>query len=431
MTPTKKLGQNFVHDGNTVRRIVQVAGVQRGETVLEIGPGLGSLTLGLLEAGASVIAVEIDERLAEQLPHTVRLMQPGTTLMVVTDDALRVTELPGEPVRLVANLPYNVSVPVLLHLLEHFPSLTSGIVMVQAEVGHRLAAEPGSKVYGGPSVKAAWDGTWRTAGQVSRMVFWPVPNVDSVLVGFRAGATSPAPRRSVARRSRSSTPRSSSAARCCVRRSRACSAALGGGRADPQPGRRRSAGPRRAADRRGVPAHRPPDTAPSTRERSLHDPTAQYPTGIRWELTGGAVDASRADADETQLARARLAYERRDWAAARAAYARIADRAAIAAEDVDRESRCAWWLGDTAASIAAGEDLVHRLEDAGRDREAAMVALRLGLQWALRGDLAIHAGWYAKARRLLAALPVGPEHRLPAVRHRHAGHGRDGDARRG
>ena len=187
VTPTKKLGQNFVHDGNTVRRIVQIAGVQAGETVLEIGPGLGSLTLGLLEAGASVIAVEIDRRLAEQLPHTVRVMQPGTSLTVVHDDALRVTELPGEPSRLVANLPYNVSVPVLLHLLEHMPSLRSGIVMVQAEVGHRLAADPGSKVYGAPSVKAAWYGTWRTAGQVSRMVFWPVPNVDSVLVGFERG----------------------------------------------------------------------------------------------------------------------------------------------------------------------------------------------------------------------------------------------------
>jgi 16S rRNA (adenine1518-N6/adenine1519-N6)-dimethyltransferase len=184
VTPTKKLGQNFVHDGNTVRHIVQIAGVQPGETVLEVGPGLGSLTLGLLEAGASVIAVEIDRRLAEQLPHTVRLMQPGTSLTVVQDDALRVTELPGEPSRLVANLPYNVSVPVLLHLLEHMPSLRTGIVMVQAEVGHRLAADPGSKVYGAPSVKAAWYGTWRTAGQVSRMVFWPVPNVDSVLVGF-------------------------------------------------------------------------------------------------------------------------------------------------------------------------------------------------------------------------------------------------------
>ncbi|MFE6967310.1 16S rRNA (adenine(1518)-N(6)/adenine(1519)-N(6))-dimethyltransferase RsmA [Agromyces sp. NPDC057679] len=184
VTPTKKLGQNFVHDGNTVRRIVQTAGVERGETVLEIGPGLGSLTLGLLEAGADVIAVEIDKRLAAQLPHTAGIMQPGTSLTVVTEDAMRVTELPGAPVRLVANLPYNISVPVLLHLLEHFDSLRSGIVMVQAEVGYRLAAEPGSKVYGAPSVKAAWYGHWRTAGQVSRMVFWPVPNVDSVLVGF-------------------------------------------------------------------------------------------------------------------------------------------------------------------------------------------------------------------------------------------------------
>jgi 16S rRNA (adenine1518-N6/adenine1519-N6)-dimethyltransferase len=184
VSPTKKLGQNFVHDANTVRRIVQAAGVQSGETVLEVGPGLGSLTLGLLEAGAAVIAIEIDGRLAEQLPHTVRLMQPGTSLTVIHEDALRTTSLPADPVRLVANLPYNVSVPVLLHLLEHVASLNSGIVMVQAEVGYRLAAEPGSKVYGAPSVKAAWYGSWRTAGQVSRLVFWPVPNVDSVLVGF-------------------------------------------------------------------------------------------------------------------------------------------------------------------------------------------------------------------------------------------------------
>jgi 16S rRNA (adenine1518-N6/adenine1519-N6)-dimethyltransferase len=190
VTPTKKLGQNFVHDANTVRRIVQAAGVERGETVLEIGPGLGSLTLGLLEVGADVVAVEIDGRLAEQLPHTARVMQPDRHLTVVHADALRVTTLPGAPTRLVANLPYNVSVPVLLHLLEHVPSLASGIVMVQAEVGHRLAAEPGSKVYGSPSVKAAWYGRWRIAGQVSRMVFWPVPNVDSVLVGFERG---PAP----------------------------------------------------------------------------------------------------------------------------------------------------------------------------------------------------------------------------------------------
>ena len=185
--PTKRLGQNFVHDANTVRRIVQVAGVKRGDEVLEVGPGLGSLTLGLLEAGASVTAVEIDGRLAEQLPRTVELLQPDAPLRVIEADALRITELPAPPVSIVANLPYNVSVPVLLHLLEHFRSLESGLVMVQAEVGHRLAAPPGSKVYGSPSVKAAWYGTLRIAAQVSRQVFWPVPNVDSVLVGFARG----------------------------------------------------------------------------------------------------------------------------------------------------------------------------------------------------------------------------------------------------
>ncbi|MDN4615869.1 16S rRNA (adenine(1518)-N(6)/adenine(1519)-N(6))-dimethyltransferase RsmA [Leifsonia sp. F6_8S_P_1B] len=186
VTPTKKLGQNFVIDANTVRRIVRVAEVEAGDVVVEVGPGLGSLTLGLLEAGARVVAVEIDGRLAEQLPVTVSQLAPdaASRLTVVHRDALAVTELPEQPVRLVANLPYNVSVPVLLHLLEHFPSLRSGVVMVQAEVGHRIAADPGSKVYGAPSVKAAWYGRWRTAGNVSRQIFWPVPNVDSVLVGF-------------------------------------------------------------------------------------------------------------------------------------------------------------------------------------------------------------------------------------------------------
>ncbi|MEO6943357.1 MAG: 16S rRNA (adenine(1518)-N(6)/adenine(1519)-N(6))-dimethyltransferase RsmA [Lacisediminihabitans sp.] len=182
--PTKKLGQNFVIDANTVRRIVRVAGVREGETVVEVGPGLGSLTLGLLEAGASVVAVEIDKRLAAQLPLTVRLMRPDAVLTVVTEDAMKITELPGTPTTLVANLPYNISVPVLLHFLEHFPLITSGLVMVQAEVGQRIAAPPGSKVYGGPSVKAAWYGSWKVAGQVSRQVFWPVPNVDSILVSF-------------------------------------------------------------------------------------------------------------------------------------------------------------------------------------------------------------------------------------------------------
>ncbi len=193
VTPTKKLGQNFVIDANTVRRIVRVAGVERGDSVVEVGPGLGSLTLGLLETGASVIAVEIDGRLARQLPVTVATLAASAAdrLTVVHRDALTVTELGGEPSRLVANLPYNVSVPVLLHFLEHFPSIRTGVVMVQAEVGLRVAAGPGSKVYGAPSVKAAWYGRWRTSGNVSRQVFWPVPNVDSILVAFERHESEP------------------------------------------------------------------------------------------------------------------------------------------------------------------------------------------------------------------------------------------------
>lgn len=184
VTPTKKLGQNFVHDANTVRKIVALAGVTAGDVVLEIGPGLGSLTLGLLEADATVLAVEIDGRLAAKLPDTAATFQPDGRLTVIHSDALEITELPATPTHVVANLPYNVSVPVLLHLLETFPSLRSALVMVQAEVGYRIAAEPGSKVYGVPSIKAAWWGNWSVAGSVSRQVFWPVPNVDSVLVRF-------------------------------------------------------------------------------------------------------------------------------------------------------------------------------------------------------------------------------------------------------
>ena len=187
LQPTKKLGQNFVVDGNTVRKIVRAGKVEQGDHVVEVGPGLGSLTLGLLEVGARVTAIEIDNRLAAQLPLTVEAMHPGAPLEVVAADALRVDGVAGEPTRLVANLPYNVSVPVLLHLLHVVPSLRSALVMVQAEVGHRLAAGPGSRVYGSPSVKAAWYGDWSLAGTISRQVFWPVPNVDSVLVGFRAG----------------------------------------------------------------------------------------------------------------------------------------------------------------------------------------------------------------------------------------------------
>jgi 16S rRNA (adenine1518-N6/adenine1519-N6)-dimethyltransferase len=185
LQPTKKLGQNFVIDANTVRRIVRIAGVTEGMTAVEIGPGLGSLTLGLLETGATVIAVEIDNRLAGQLPHTVAAAGVVSgRLTVVTADAMTVTSLDPVPSVLVANLPYNVSVPVLLHFLEHIPSLRSGVVMVQAEVGQRLAAGPGPKIYGSPSAKAAWYGDFRLAGTVSRQVFWPVPNVDSVLVAF-------------------------------------------------------------------------------------------------------------------------------------------------------------------------------------------------------------------------------------------------------
>lgn len=186
VTPTKKLGQNFVVDANTVRKIVHVGEVSASDRVVEVGPGLGSLTLAILETGACVTAVEIDHRLAERLPVTAAAHGvPEGALTVVDADALRVTELPGEPTVLIANLPYNVSVPVLLHFMETFPALERGVVMVQAEVGERLAAPPGSKVYGAPSVKAAWYGPWRLAGTVSRQVFWPVPNVDSVLVGFR------------------------------------------------------------------------------------------------------------------------------------------------------------------------------------------------------------------------------------------------------
>lgn len=191
VTPTKKLGQNFVVDANTVRKIVHAARVQPGERVVEIGPGLGSLTLAILEAGARVTAVEIDHRLAAHLPVTAaRHGVDADALTVVDADALRVTELPGEPSVLVANLPYNVSVPVLLHFLETFPYLQRGVVMVQAEVAERLAAAPGSKVYGSPSAKAAWYGSWRLAGTVSRQVFWPVPNVDSLLVAFERDAES-------------------------------------------------------------------------------------------------------------------------------------------------------------------------------------------------------------------------------------------------
>lgn len=186
LRPTKQRGQNFVTDANTVRRIVVASGVGAKDTVLEIGPGLGSLTLGLLEIAAHVIAVEVDPVLAGALPATVADRAPGYTdrLTVLEADALSVTDLPGEPTAVVANLPYNVSVPVLLHLLASFDSWDRGLVMVQSEVADRLVARPGSKVYGVPSVKMAWYAHTARVGTVPPTVFWPVPNVDSGLVSI-------------------------------------------------------------------------------------------------------------------------------------------------------------------------------------------------------------------------------------------------------
>jgi 16S rRNA (adenine1518-N6/adenine1519-N6)-dimethyltransferase len=186
VTPTKSLGQNFLHDPNTIRRIVRTAELGPDDVALEVGPGLGSLTLGLLGAAGHVTAVEIDPVLAGALPGTVADRRPDLAgrLTVLAADALKLGPLDPAPTALVANLPYNVAVPVVLHLLEVLPSLRTALVMVQAEVADRLAAGPGSRTYGVPSVKAAWYAAVRRAGSIPRAVFWPVPNVDSGLVAL-------------------------------------------------------------------------------------------------------------------------------------------------------------------------------------------------------------------------------------------------------
>ena len=190
LKPAKALGQNFVIDSNVCKKIVRIAGVTSSDVALEIGPGLGSLTLALLEEAAFVVAVEIDPRLAQQLPLTAAIhSERAEKLTVINQDALGISTLISDPTVLVANLPYNVSVPVLLHLLEKVPTLRSGVVMVQAEVADRLAASPGSKDYGIPSVKSAWWAQVKGAGSVSRSIFWPAPNVDSKLVSFTRRAT--------------------------------------------------------------------------------------------------------------------------------------------------------------------------------------------------------------------------------------------------
>jgi 16S rRNA (adenine1518-N6/adenine1519-N6)-dimethyltransferase len=188
LRPTKQWGQNFVVDANTVKRIVRLAGLTAEDSVVEVGPGLGSLTLALLPETGHVTAVEVDPTLAAALPETVGRLAPAHAdrLTIVQDDAMRIRALPDpQPTALVANLPYNVSVPVVLSFLEAFPTIERVLVMVQLEVAERLAAVPGSKAYGVPSVKAAWYAAVRLAGQVPRSVFWPVPNVDSGLVAMQ------------------------------------------------------------------------------------------------------------------------------------------------------------------------------------------------------------------------------------------------------
>ena len=185
LKPSKSLGQNFVIDANVCRKIVRAADVKSDDVALEIGPGLGSLTLALLEEASSVVAIEIDQRLATQLSITAaQHSDRAAELTVINSDALAIRTLDVAPTVLVANLPYNVSVPVFLHLLEFFPTLRTGVVMVQAEVADRLAAKPGGKEYGIPSVKAAWWADVKNVGTVSRSIFWPAPNVDSKLVSF-------------------------------------------------------------------------------------------------------------------------------------------------------------------------------------------------------------------------------------------------------
>ena len=184
LKPTKVWGQNFVIDANTVRSIVKHSGVTESDDVVEVGPGLGSLTLALLGASKSVTVIEIDPKLAELLPITVGKKVPDllAKLTVVQNDALAVKQVQVPPTALVANLPYNVSVPVIIHLLTQFPTINRVLVMVQAEVADRLASGPGSKIYGVPSVKARWFGNVQKVANIGKNVFWPAPNIDSALV---------------------------------------------------------------------------------------------------------------------------------------------------------------------------------------------------------------------------------------------------------
>ena len=303
--PTKTLGQNFLHDGGTVRKIVRIAGLKPGERVVEVGPGLGSLTLGLVEAGASVVAIEIDRLLAGQIAETVHARFPDADFEVVLSDALDVTTLPGAPpTALVANLPYNVAVPVLLTMLQRFDSLERVLVMVQAEVADRVAAVPGSKIYGIPSVKAAWYASARRAGTIGRNVFWPAPNVDSALVYLerREPPSTTAPRNGS---SRSSMPRSRSAARRCGPRCPGCSARV-------SPLRRRSVPRVSTRARAGRPWWSSSSRASRNSSRRLRWPSVRRGTSDRAPQRGAAAvgPGSRAREGQPRVAR-RTGRERR------------------------------------------------------------------------------------------------------------------------
>ena len=281
--PTKTLGQNFLHDPNTIRRIIRTAELTYDDVTVEVGPGLGSLTLGLLPACRRLTAIEIDPVLAAALPATVdaRLPDYADRLYVVTADALQIDGVPGPPpTALVANLPYNVAVPVVLHLLEVLPSLVTVLVMVQAEVADRLAAPPGSKVYGVPSAKAAWYANVRRAGAIPRTVFWPMPNVDSGLV------------RMVHRDPPSSTRRSPSAARPCGRpfpvgpaaptapsRSSVPPASTPPPAAKPWTSRHSPGSPLPAPPLLEMPSRRPVRVEPPTTRRQLRDAAEIHPSG--------------------------------------------------------------------------------------------------------------------------------------------------------
>lgn len=182
--PSKALGQNFVVDPNTIRRIVRLAEMQDSDHVIEVGAGLGTLTLALSEAAERVVAIELDRKL---VPALRQVLQGAANVDIVVGDAMQLDFAPlvSAGARLVSNLPYNIATPLLANLLQQRPEIEDFVVMVQREVGQRLVAKPGSKAYGGISVLVAYHAEASLLGKVPASVFWPVPNVESLLVRLR------------------------------------------------------------------------------------------------------------------------------------------------------------------------------------------------------------------------------------------------------